>query len=323
MKPDRRFSSTRVASPSGPHDGVRMGADPVLVVGSITALVAGAAWLGTASALEPATWVMILVAAAAALVNGWLLRQLRGQSVRVWRRVDAIEAASAGNGRTTGTAALGPDFPGVGLPEGTPAPSFRLGGLHGEVLTLDALRAEGKPVLLVFSEFDSGRSRPLHSMVGIWQQENVDRLTIVLVGRGATELERFGVVEARPAHVLLQQDLEVAQEYRVGRPPSAVLVRADGTIGSQVAYGDDAIGDVVRLATTGTEDTGAVVPARVLAAAATTPTSVSSQAVALEALPGAAGDPFACDACVQECEERGGGASCRLVCELGGSCATT
>jgi hypothetical protein len=40
---------------------------------------------------------------------------------------------------------------------------------------------------------------------------------------------------------LLQRDSEVVQVYQVGGTPSAVLVRPDGTIGSPVAGGADAI----------------------------------------------------------------------------------
>src|SRR5205823_3991505 len=41
--------------------------------------------------------------------------------------------------------------------------------------------------------------------------------------------------------VLLQKDREVAEAYRVDSTPSAVLVRPDGTVGSPLAQGADAI----------------------------------------------------------------------------------
>src|SRR5215216_6723221 len=42
-------------------------------------------------------------------------------------------------------------------------------------------------------------------------------------------------------NVLLQKDWEVSEAYRVGGTPSAVLVRPDGTIGSAVVGGAEAI----------------------------------------------------------------------------------
>ena len=39
-----------------------------------------------------------------------------------------------------------------GLPVGSAAPEFSLSGLHGETLTLEALRSSGKPVMMLFTD---------------------------------------------------------------------------------------------------------------------------------------------------------------------------
>jgi peroxiredoxin len=113
--------------------------------------------------------------------------------------------------------------------------------LYGETLTLDALRAPGKPVLLVFSDPGCGPCSALMPDIGRWQREHAAALTVALVSRGTPEANRAKSTEHGVMSVLLQQDREVAQEYQAHGTPSAVLVRPDGTIGSPLAMGADAI----------------------------------------------------------------------------------
>jgi hypothetical protein len=64
---------------------------------------------------------------------------------------------------------------------------------------------------------------------------------IALISRGNAEANRPKATEYGMTHVLLQQDREVAEAYQVYGTPSAVLVRRDGTIGSPVSAGAEAI----------------------------------------------------------------------------------
>jgi len=66
-------------------------------------------------------------------------------------------------------------------------------------------------------------------------------MVVMLVSRGTAEVNRPKATEYGLTHVLLQQDREVAQAYQASGTPSAVLVRQDGTIGSPLAAGADAI----------------------------------------------------------------------------------
>jgi peroxiredoxin len=66
-------------------------------------------------------------------------------------------------------------------------------------------------------------------------------LVVALISRGTVEANRPKVTKFGLRHVLLQKDREVAQAYLASGTPSAVLVRRDGTIGSPLAQGADAI----------------------------------------------------------------------------------
>src|SRR5258707_553844 len=131
--------------------------------------------------------------------------------------------------------------PVTGLPVGTPAPAFALSTLTGETVTLESLRALGKPVVLIFSDPGCGPCTALLPEIGHWQREHATTLVVVLMSRGTVEANRPKVTEYGLTHVLLQQDREVAEAYQAYGTPSAVLVRRDGTIGSPLAAGADAI----------------------------------------------------------------------------------
>jgi len=132
-----------------------------------------------------------------------------------------------------------------GLPVGTAAPAFRLQGLYGEMLTLEALRARGKPVMLLFTDPNCGPCNALLPEMGRWQQEHAEKLTVSLVSRGTPEENRAKSSEHGLTGVLLQEDWEVSEAYQVQGTPSAVLVQPDGTIGSPLVAGPEAIQSLV------------------------------------------------------------------------------
>ena len=210
---------------------------------------AGASVLGWADDLSTAGAVgviagIVLFAAVAAL--GWALAHLLGQNGRLLLRLDALEQAMADGGvAVPAHAPAAPAVPVPGLPVGSPAPAFRLSGLHGETLTLDALRAAGKPTLLVFSDPGCGPCNALLPDLGRWERDHGGVLTVALVSRGAPEANRAKVAEHGIGRVLLQEDREVSRDYQANGTPSAVVVLADGTIGSPVAAGAEAIRQLV------------------------------------------------------------------------------
>ena len=220
-------------------------------------------WLGPLSAAQRVGIAAGVVVALLVAVEGWLLLHLLQQNGRLLLRLEALEALPAGSAAVPTPAAPSPPPP--GLPLGTPAPGFALTGLYGETLTLDALRAAGRPLVLVFSDPGCGPCNALMPEIGAWQRRG-DTPTVVLVSRGDVEANRDKAAEHRLTHVLLQQDREVAAAYQANATPSAVLVRPDGTVGSTLAQGADAIRALVLPATAPTAPAPAAAPAAVPAA---------------------------------------------------------
>ncbi|MER3439065.1 MAG: hypothetical protein C4346_16575, partial [Chloroflexota bacterium] len=204
------------------------------------------AWLGRLTAWELAATIIGAVAIIAIIAEGWLLVHLLGQNGRLLLRLDALETmVRESQAKPSAVAPAAAKRPAAGLPEGTSAPAFKLQGLFGETITLDSLRAAGKPVLLIFADPGCGPCNVLMPDIARWQRELSAHLTIALVSRGSAEANRAKAREHGLVHVLLQKDREVAQSYQAFGTPSAVLVSADGTIGSPVAGGAEAIRQLV------------------------------------------------------------------------------
>jgi peroxiredoxin/uncharacterized membrane protein YphA (DoxX/SURF4 family) len=200
-------------------------------------------WLGHLTPVQ----FMSLIGGAVALgllvlvgLEGWALFNLLRQNGRLLLRVEALEARLAGAGAAAAPARI-PAPPEPGLPVGTPAPAFSLPGLYGETLTLEALRAAGKPVLLVFSDPHCSPCNALLPELGAWQRDHAARLTVAHIRRGTPEANRAKSTEHGLTNVLLQQDREVAAAYQAFGTPGAVIVNPDGTVGSPLALGADAI----------------------------------------------------------------------------------
>jgi thiol-disulfide isomerase/thioredoxin/uncharacterized membrane protein YphA (DoxX/SURF4 family) len=211
-------------------------------------------WWSGLSVVESVGLVLGLATLAVVAIEAWLLVQLVTQNGRLLLRIEALEQRMAGAGASP--AALAADVaaaPLPGLPVGTPAPAFRLEGVYGEVLTLDALRAPGQPVLLVLMGPECGPCIALLPAVGQWQRQHAAAFTLAVISRGTPEANRPKIAEHGLARVLLQQDREVADLYAAPATPSAVLVSADGAIASPVAAGADAIRALVAQAAAGSQ----------------------------------------------------------------------
>ena len=206
--------------------------------------------------LDTFEWVMLvigLILLAALAGVGWLLVHLLGQNGRLLVRLDRIEAAleDADIELSDDDEEDEEDEEEEGLPFGAPAPAFSLSGLYGETMTLDALRAAEKPVLLIFTDPSCGPCNAMMSDVGKWQHDLSDKLTVAVITRGALEDNRNKKKQHNLTQVLMQKDNEVADAYMTYGTPTAVLVRPDGTIGSAVAGGADEIRTLVRQAVEG------------------------------------------------------------------------
>jgi peroxiredoxin len=212
-------------------------------------------WAATLSATALLAVVAGLVLAAAIALQGWLLANILRQHGRLLLRVEQLEKRVSGAAPQAGTedGEVAKEAP-PGLPVGSPAPAFRLSGVFDETLTLDALRAPGKPLVLVFSDPGCGPCNALLPEIGRWQREHMTTVMIVPISRGTAEANRAKNAEHGVVHVLLQDDSEVADAYQVRGTPSAVLVNADGTVGSPLAEGADEIRALVARAAATPDD---------------------------------------------------------------------
>ncbi len=148
-----------------------------------------------------------------------------------------------------------PAIPVAGLSVGSQAPIFDLPNLGSERVTLGTLCASGRPVMLIFLDPVCEPCDDLLSEMRYWQREYLSSLTIALISRETCcedNLEKNSVQGL--ANILLQQENEVAQAYRVVGLPTAVIVQPDGSIGSRLALGAEAIGALV-MRTVGTSVT--------------------------------------------------------------------
>jgi peroxiredoxin len=198
-------------------------------------------WLGALSAAQLLSLLGgILVLAL--LVGQWVfLVHLLRQNGRLLVRLEALEASVAAGGSVAPSQNGAPVNQAEGLPVGSAAPDFSLSGLHGETLTLEALRSSGKPVMALFTDPDCGPCNAMLPDVGRWQGEHAQKLTLALVSRGEVEENKTKAQEHGLSNVLLQEDWEVSEAYEVRGTPSAVLISPDGKVASPVAGGAEGI----------------------------------------------------------------------------------
>jgi peroxiredoxin/uncharacterized membrane protein YphA (DoxX/SURF4 family) len=197
------------------------------------------AWLGTLSAAPLLALILGLIVLGVFAAQCWLLIHLLRQNGRLLVRVEALEERFGAGGALP--SANGAQQEAAGLAVGSPAPGFVLSGLHGETLTLESLCASDKPLMLLFTDSDCGPCTAMLPVIGRWQDEHQEKLALALISRGDPEENRVKMSEHGLTNVLLQEDQEVFEAYRVGGTPSAVLILPDGKVGSSVTGGTEAI----------------------------------------------------------------------------------
>lgn len=199
------------------------------------------AWFGDVSTAQRVALLGGCAAFAMLAAEAALLLQIMRQQGRILLRLETMESRFF----TLPGAPRDPSTPFVGLPIGTPAPGFHLNGLHGETASLKALVAAGKPTLLIFTDPNCGPCLELMPEISRWQREHAASLTVALLSEGTAEDNRAKSKAHGVRQVLLQRKREVAESYRAWGTPAAVLVRVDGSVGSPVAQGGDAIRTLV------------------------------------------------------------------------------
>jgi peroxiredoxin len=203
----------------------------------------GASVVGWIGALSLAQLLILAVGTAvlALLAAQWMfLFGLLRQNGRLLARLNAVEERIAAAGLAPIPSENGAHST-AGLPVGSPAPAFALEDLDGEQVTLDGLRARGKPVMLLFTDPNCGGCAELMPEISHWQQQYAEQLTISIVGRGTAAENSAEVSEHGVENVLLQEDWEVADAYELEATPGAVVVTPEGVVGTPLAHGPDAV----------------------------------------------------------------------------------
>jgi peroxiredoxin len=127
----------------------------------------------------------------------------------------------------------------AGLLVGSPAPMFRLKGSDGRFMTLGDLISPAKPLLMIFTHPNCRACQALLPDIGQWQRAHGPSLRLVLLMEGP--VAEIGEPGHHSVQVLFQRKREVSEAYQVRGTPSVVIVTPDGSIGSAVAEGADAI----------------------------------------------------------------------------------
>jgi len=211
----------------------------VVGLGRTNAGASAIGWLGNLAIVQRIELIAGALVVALLVIEGWVIIQMLRQQGYLLLRLEELEAKLVESG--TKVAAEAPPPAAVGLPVGTTAPAFSLPGLYGETITLDFLRASGKPILLIFSDPGCGPCNALLPEIGRWQRDYASKLSLALVSRSTREANHAKANGHGITHVLLQQDREVAGAYQAQGTPCAVLIRPDGTIGSPLVCGAEPI----------------------------------------------------------------------------------
>jgi len=212
-------------------------------------------WAGHLTAAEPGLAAAVAVLAAVAAGQGWFLYRLSRRNGRVLARLENLERrigvggppAAAGLAGARQASGQGPVR---GLAVGAAAPDFELPAAGGRRISLRALVGRGLPVLLIFSDPGCGHCHALLPQVASWQHQHRDRLTVALATRRPAGQKAAAPETPGLRDVLVQANRELAGAYGAHGTPSAVLIAASGKIASPLAWGAQAITQLVHSATT-------------------------------------------------------------------------
>ncbi len=239
------------SEPAGPRTLARNGALAGLAAIAAFAGSGPGAGLEDAGSLSGAAVAAIVGALLLAAVVGAAAMALLGllrQNGRLLLRVEALEGALRARGIAI-PEVQAPSEP--GLAPGSPAPAFELTDvIGGQRISLESLRAAGKPVLLFFTDPGCGPCRALLPRIGEWRRAHSGTLTVAAITRGDAERMRPEASEHGVEPVLAEPaDRMVSEAYEARATPSAVLVDAQGRIASAVAAGEAAIAALVQRTT--------------------------------------------------------------------------
>jgi len=181
----------------------------------------------------------LLAISVAALL--YLKRILDTQS-EILKRIELLEVLSR-EGTPVNRSDVG--HPNDGLPIGARFPEFDLQTTVGAKVSLQSLLEGGHGAVVLFVSPTCEPCRTLLPDMERWEAELGDRVNFVLMSSGEVEANREKFAGVFADDVVLQEKREVADAVQARWTPTALYVRADGTIGSHLAAGDAAIRELI------------------------------------------------------------------------------
>ena len=244
-KPECRCFGQVAAAPIGPKTLVRNAV--LLAVAALASLAVPGesdalafAWMG-----PNLGWVVLgAVLLGGFVTQSYLMLQILRQQGRMLARIDELAAVDDVFDLDAETGEIAQP----GLPLGVPAPAFTLTALDGPAVSLAEILDAGKRIALFFAHPSCGPCVALLPEIAAWQREFAERLTTVVVSEGSAGDNRRLFAQHEIRNVLLQVDHEVSTAYQTAGTPAAVIIEADGTIGSGIAAGADAIRELIAAA---------------------------------------------------------------------------
>jgi peroxiredoxin len=191
------------------------------------------AWIGDLSA-NAALAILggaALVVAALAFGLAW---EVMRQNGRLLSRLDALEGGS-------GPGAPRSSHPSQPIHAGKPAPFFTLPDLDGRQVGLADLLAEGRELLLFFTDPGCHACNPVLPEVGRRQRDPGEGPLPVVMSLGDADVNRVKAAEHGLGLVLLQEDFDLARALGVNGMPGAVLIDRDGRIAAEPVEGTDPV----------------------------------------------------------------------------------
>ncbi len=170
----------------------------------------------------------------------YLKKVLDGQA-EILRRINVMEILS-GDGATLERSDAG--SPHDGLPIGAPFPDFELTDMSNRPANLSTTLKGGRPAVFLFVSPTCEPCKALLPELERWDAELGDRVNFILLSSGNAEANsgKFAVFSDE---IILQKKRELAEQVYARWTPTALFVRADGTVGSHPAAGDAAIRELV------------------------------------------------------------------------------
>jgi thiol-disulfide isomerase/thioredoxin len=181
--------------------------------------------------------LIVLVLLGAAAID--YLRRILKRQDELARRIDVLEVLGA-EGGTVNREDAGSPFD--GLPIGAVLPDFSVTAVDGSVVRTPEL-ISGRPALLFFVSPTCEPCAALLPRIREWRDGLRDAVDIVLISYddAAKNVAKFGDV----APLYLDENRRFAKAVSARWTPSAMLVAADGRVGSHVAAGDVATIELV------------------------------------------------------------------------------